>query len=344
MTALATQAIMQTLVENAYQPRLLRGKQIVDVLSEVSLFEQIAGSELCVFLLDTHVSGVHVALGMAHAHSIPSIRIRYDPKSTSCEPAVGSGLITWSNVADLVTEFKRQIQGFRRGFVEAVDLRAIAKTQWTADRTQLWDPSVPETIIKHLYPSDDFVQDEIGRVRNMMGGSLLPTGSRRNAYEICTRLYNEFKRFHFAYELEPPTVAEGKQAIRSAVEIRLHNAATCIDLACMFGSLLRAANHDPVIILFARAKSAHVLVGYKAPASFLWDEQPEINDLRAAVNIKDIVVFEPTGAVESDSPGGAETEEERRAGGKMLDFETAVLAARRFIESDAELRYFFTVG
>jgi hypothetical protein len=343
VVSLAAHAVMQTLVENAYQPTLLRGRQIADMFDEVGLFEQVIGSELCVFLLDSHLSNANVILGMAHAHSIPSIRTQYDPKSTSCEPVL-SGLITWSNITDLMTAFKQQIEGFRKGFVEVVDLHAIATTQWNPTPTQLWDPHAPHEIIDHLYPSHYFVQEEVARIRRILGGGLIPSDSRKDAYEICNLLYNELKRFHFAYEREPQTLTGGRQAIRSASEIRRDNAATCIDLACLFGSLLKAANREPIIILLSGRKWAHAVVGYRAPAGYLWDRQPEINDLRAALNVEDMILFEPTGAVESDSPVGAETEEERRAGGNMLDFETAVRAARRMIEeAGAELLYFLSI-
>jgi hypothetical protein len=341
LIGLASQAIVQTLAES-YEPTLLRGKQISDALDEVSLFEKIIDSELCVFVLDSHLSNANVVMAMAHAHSIPSIRTQYDVNSTSCEPAL-SGLIRWSNIADFMATFKLQIDGFRKGFVEAIDLRAIATTQWNPTQTQLWDPHAPEKIIDHLYPAHYFVQEEVARIRRIIDAGLVQSDSRKDAYEVCNLLYNEFRRFHFAYEIEPQMLANGKQAIRSASEIRRDNAATCLDLACFFSSLLKAANREPVIILLGRRRSAHALVGYRAPAGLLWDGQPEINDLRAAVKVEDIVIFEPTGAVESDTPVGAETEQERRTGGKMLDFETAVRAAKRLIASDVELRYFVSI-
>ena len=143
------------------------------------------------------------------------------------------------------------------------------------------------------------------------------------------------------YERELHTLADGRQAIRSPTEIQRDKAGTCLDLACLFASLLQAAHLVPIVILIDRLGSAHALVGYLAPSGLLWDRQPTMSDVLAALRLGDIVVFEPTGAVESDNAVAAETEEERRLGEKVLDFTTALRAAQRLLETaDARLRYF----
>ena len=62
---------------------------------------------------------------------------------------------------------------------------------------------------------------------------------------------------------------------------------------------------------------------------------PSLGDLRQAIQLGDVVLFEATGAVQTDGPVGAESAEDRKE--KQLDFETAIAAARKMLFSDKKL-------
>jgi len=248
----------------------------------------------------------------------------------------------------MVAEFKRQLDSFRQDFVEAIEMaqassaveamRSIGTTQWTPGPEHSWDPRDGPGLIRHINPSHPFIRDEVDRVRRMIGKGFVSAG-RAEALDICVYLYNELKRHHIVYELEPQTLASGTQAIRTVTEILGGKAATCIDLACLFAALLKAAAQRPVLAVFEVKEYVHALAGYRAPNSILWDQQPSLGDLRAAVAPEDLILFEATGAAESDQVVAFETVQERCNGEKMLDFLTAKDAATRLIKSDVRLRY-----
>jgi hypothetical protein len=144
---------------------------------------------------------------------------------------------------------------------------------------------------------------------------------------------------HFAYEHEPPTLAAGRQAIRTADDIWNDNAATCLDLACLFASLIKATGLKPLIVILARPGFSHALVAYKAPAAAHWQGRPDIGDVRASLVLTDVILFEPTGVVEHETAVGGELAQERRDGNRTLEFAIAKTAAERLLNSQIELRY-----
>lgn len=168
----------------------------------------------------------------------------------------------------------------------------------------------------------------------MTGGSFVDV----SPLEICTLLYRVLRTQHFAYEHEQPTVVTGRQAIRTADDIWNDNAATCLDLACLFASLLKAAGLNPLILIVARPNFSHALVGYKAPSTARWQGCPDIGDMRGSVVLGDVILFEPTGVAEHETAVAGELTQERRDGNRTLEFEMAKIAAERLVNSQIELR------
>jgi hypothetical protein len=343
----AADSVADVLAANSFNVKMVRGKRALSGIEDVVLFETIVSSELCVFLLNTRVSTADVIMGIAHAHSIPSIRLQYDKSATKCEPTL-SGRLPWARTSDVVGEFTKQLQGFRRGFVEAVSLaansstteavRAIGTTLWVPPPHQLWAFDDPPSLRRHVAPLHPIVLDEVERVNRIHGTTLAARSGRGHELEICAQLFRQLKRLHLAYEIEPQSDSPGQQAIRTPGDIVASGAATCIDIACFFASLLTAAGLKPVIVLLDRGRYGHALAGYRAPMAPGWAAAPALGDLRAAVDLQDLVLFEATGAVESEQPVGAESNDERRQGGRTLDFVTARQAAERMIQSDVTLR------
>lgn len=345
--AQAADYVEDILTAKGFAVRMVRGRQDLAGFEDVGLFESLVASELCVFLLDTRLSAADVLMAMAYAHSIPSIRLQYDRTATACEPTL-SGRLPWSRTADLVGEFEKQLDGFRSGFVEAVSLaenssateavRSIGTTRWTPTPQQLWrydDPAALRQHVSYLHPS---VLDEVERVNRLHGTTLAARSERAQHLEICVELFRQLKRLHFAYELEPQSLSDGEQAIRTPGDIFGSRAATCIDIACLFASLLGAAGLSPVIVLLVKGADGHALVGYRAINAAEWPSSPTKGDLLAALDLQDLVLFEATGAVESEQPVGAETLDERRLGARTLDFATARQAAERLLRSDMQLQ------
>jgi hypothetical protein len=101
-----------------------------------------------------------------------------------------------------------------------------------------------------------------------------------------------------------------------------------------------AANQHPVIVVIDVTEFAHALVGYRAPDEPAPSHKAGVGDLRGAVARSDLVLFEPTGAVESSMPVSIETEQERREAENKLHFITAKKVAERLIHrKDITIRY-----
>ena len=281
-------------------------------LDNLRLLETLWRSELCVFLLGNRLSEAHLAAALAHAHAIPSIRLQFDPKATECTPTL-TGIIRWKDREALLVEFRRQLASFRRGFVEPVDMASVGTTVWEPQKDNLWQIGDARALLQHVRPSDGWIQDQAIRAHlELRKDGTAPARDRTGSLQACRALYDGFSRLHFMYETEPRTgLPSGIQKIRSPALIQLSRGATCIDLACFFAALLEASGQFPVIIILDDATSSHALIGYRAP-----DEgpmtTPSLGDLRQAIQLGDVVLFEATGAVQTDGPVGAESAEDRK--------------------------------
>lgn len=340
----ATDRVREALAKQ-YRVTYFKADQLRTTFDNSLLLETLLSSELCVFLLNTQLTTADLALAMAHAQFVPSIRLQFDPGSTNARTLL-SGQITWSKTNDLVKTFQEQLDSFREGFVDAIDLSKIAATAWKAEDDNLWDPLDGKDLANHLAASDPFVTDEVEIVGKLVGGLISQTTSSQ-VWNVVRGFYDELKRRHFYYERELKMVGN-LQAIRTPADISKAGSATCIDTTCLFASLLKAAGQNPIIALVeisAQGKSrAHSLVGYVPPSGFSLPAQPRLEDLRAAVDHQDVILLESTGFLESEQPVGAETIEERRIGDKMLDFLTAKQSAERLVKSDIALRFVVDLG
>lgn len=342
----AAECVEEILTANGFAVKTIRGRHDLASFEDVGLFEALLASELCVFLLDAKLSPADVVMGMAFAHSIPSIRLQYDRTATTCEPTL-TGRLPWSRTADLVGEFEKQLDGFRSGFVELVSMAAGSSTpealrdagtvRWTPTPQQLWNYDDPASLRQHVHYLDSRVIDEVDRVKSILGTMLAARSGRTQELQMCVELFRQLKRLRLAYELEPQSPEAGQQAIRAPADIFGSRAATCIDIACLFASLLGAAGLNPVIVLLVQDNAGHALAGYRAANAPEWPAVPTKDDLLRALDIQDLVLFEATGAIESEQPVGAETAEERRLGARTLDFATAREAATRLLRSDMQL-------
>ncbi len=348
----AADCVRDILSQESYNVTTASGKALRAAYDDVRLFESLIDAELCVFLIGGQLSWVHVLLAMAHAYSVPSIRLKYERGVKTGGPTL-HGLIPWSDTSALAEEFKRQLYGFRRGFVEPVKIssdageaaRSIGKMQWDAPTDQHWDTMEGAALIAHLRPGHSFVRDEVSRVRKSLGlGSLTQRRSRAEAMEVCRHLYDGLQRHNFAYEVEPQLLDRGSQVIRTPNDIETHGCANCIDLACLFGALLLEASQHPVIVVVDGPGFAHALAGYRAFNEPPLSARAGLSDLRGALARGDLVLFEPTGAVQSPTPVSVETEQERREADKMLQFMTAKQVAQRLIgRNDTAIRYIVDV-
>jgi hypothetical protein len=340
----AADQVREALTRN-YRVTYFKADQLRTTFDNNLLLESLLTSELCVFLLDTQLTNADLALAMAHAQFVPSIRLQFDPDSKDAQ-ALLSGQITWSKMNDLVKAFHEQLDSFREGFVDAIDLSKIATTAWKPEDENLWDPLDGKSLNNHLATADPFVRDEVEIVGKIMGG-LISQITSSQVWNVVRGFYDELKRRHFYYERELKMVGN-LQAIRTPTDISKAGSATCIDTTCLFASLLKAAGQNPVVALVEisnQGKSrAHSLVGYVPPSGFSLPAQPRLEDLRAAVDHQDVILLESTGFLESEEPVGAETIEERRIGDKMLDFLTAKQSAERLVKSDIGLRFVANLG
>jgi hypothetical protein len=340
----ATSIVIEMLKMEGYHPQSVKIRNSNDILDDAHFIELVVGKEICIFLLDQKAGLTDVALATAHARCVPSIRLQYQPQINIFDPHP-SGRVPWSNPDNLASVFLEQLTRFRTGLVETVSLarettaedalRQLGTTEWEPTSEHLWDPHDGPGLIKHVKPGHILIRDMVSRVRNALKSGLVSIES----YEICLHLYSEVRRQRFAYELEQKSLAEGKQAIRTVSDVFRVKAATCLDMACIFASLLVCGNLTAVMLILDCATYSHALVGYQAPSGVLWDGNPDIGKIRGAISLDDLIVFEPTGAVESERRVAGETDEDRRVGGKMLDFTTSTEVAKKLIMSpDTKLR------
>jgi hypothetical protein len=346
----AGEDVAEILQREHYAVALLTGRRPGRGLDDIRLLEALRRAELCVFLLGERISEAHIALAMAHADCIPSVRLQYDARATDSTPSV-SGLIRWRAPEDMLSEFAEQVASYEKGLVLPVDLarassptdaaRSIGTMDWGARDENKWSVEDGPALVRHVHPDFTFVRDEVDRVRAQLNTALGRVVGREGTMEICNLLYDGVLRHRFGYETEQRTDTVGIQRIRTPKQIATHKTATCIDVACLFASMLEAAGQNPLIVVVASADFAHALAGYRVSGEPTWDNR-SMGDLRGALARRDAVLFEATGAVEADAPVGAETAGERR--GKLLTFVDAIAAGERMLaRSDVDLKHFVDV-
>jgi len=347
----AAQDVAEILRREGYHVTPLSGHRPGRGLEDIRLLEMLWRAELCVFLLGERLSDAHIALAMAHAHCIPSIRLQYDRSATDTNPSL-SGLIRWCALNDMLVEFAGQLTSYQEGLVQPVEMAksssptAAAENLGTMKRRRLrqedmWDIEDGPALIAHVHPDHIFVRDEVDRVRAQLNRALGLVVGRAGSMEICERLYEGVRRRGYSYEIEQPTGTPGTQVIRSPTQIAAHETATCIDVACLFASLLEAAGQNPLVVVLEGPGFSHALAGYRVHGEPAWDNRG-IGDLRGALARRDAVLFEATGAVHSDRPVGTESTEERKA--KVLSFGDAREAGERMLLKDeVRLKHFVDV-
>jgi len=324
-----------------YQPTVTAAAGMDEVFDDIEVFESMLDSELCVFLLDKELSYADLFLAMAHAHCVPSIRLRHDSEAKSADPEL-SGVVRWVSSAQVRPQFMKVFENYLSAFEKPAgedDLQRIS-TPPAGEKT--WNPSDGPSLLDHIRPENSYISD---RVNGVMRGLVLGTPDRVQSDSVCRSLYDRIKMDRFYYTFEPPSSTPAVQSIRPPNEIDTLNCGTCLDLACLFASLLEAAHERPVVGITRSDRGAHAVAGYFAPDAVTWDAVPALGDLRAAVRRGEVVLFETTGAVEvRGRTVAAETESERREGGSMLDYRTAKDAATRHIlQDDINLQHFIDV-
>ncbi|HWM91924.1 MAG TPA: hypothetical protein VN493_14255 [Thermoanaerobaculia bacterium] len=346
----AAEDVAEILRREGYSVTPLAGRRPGRGLDDIRLLETLRRAEVCVFLLGNRISDAHLALAMAHADCIPSIRLQYDDRATDTSPSL-SGLIRWHEREDMLVEFARQLVSYEKGLVRPVDIaqatnptdaaRSVARMQWSSRDENDWPVQDGPALVRHVHPDYTVVRDEVDRVRAQLNKALGHIDGREGSMEVCGLLYDGIRRHRFGYESEERTGNVSVQRIRSPKQIVAHKTATCIDVACLFASLLEASGQNPLIVVVEGPGFAHALAGYRVRGEPTWDNRG-IGDLRGALARRDAVLFEATGAVEADEPVGAEIAGERR--GKLLDFLDAIAAATRMLaRPDVNLKHFIDV-
>jgi hypothetical protein len=319
-------------------------------LDDIRLLESLWRAELCVFLLSEKMSETHIALALAHAHCIPSIRLQYDRHADECAVSE-SGTIRWRDRGRMLVELERQVSSYRQGLVRPVEIaqatsgavaaRTISTMVWRPRNDNYWSVQDGPSLLQHVRPDQAFIQDEVNRIRLAYGSPLAQARGREATMQVCRLAYEGVRRHRFGFEFEPSSPEPGIQVIRTPGQMETHRTANCLDLACLFAGLLEAANQAPIIVVVDGPSYAHALVGARARGEPAW-RNPGHGDLRRALSFGDAVFFEPTGVVEADKPVAAETELERQD--KLLDFMSAKTAAARMIErDDIRVRYVIDV-
>jgi hypothetical protein len=325
--------------KEGYKPSVFQSAiALEEAFDDIDVFESVLSSELCVFVLGKDLSYSDILLAMAHAHCIPSVRLRYDPDATSCAPEL-SGAVRWRSESELVSSFEALLQNYQSAFSNASGMESIqqlATPEQISQTLNNWDPRDGPGLIVHVIPDDSYVSDRVAGVMTSLASN---EPSRVQSDAVCRALYDRIKKEHFYYTFEPALTQPLFQKIRTPKDIAALNCGTCIDFACLFAALLEAAHETPIVIVVRTASGAHAIAGYATKDAILPTSPLRLGDLRGAINRGEIVMFETTGAVEARGRTvGAETEAERKEGSNLLDYQTAKDAARRLIfHNDIEL-------
>ncbi len=338
----AAQDVAEILTREQFNVRQLSGRFQDRGLDDIRLLETLWGSELCVFMLGERLSDAHLALAVAHADCIPSVRLQYSRMADDRKPnPTIAGVFHWNNAEKMLVEFQEQLTSYKEGLIRPLEMvqqsnavdaaQKMGTMKWRVRSDNLWQPHDYPALVQHVHPEHSFVQDEVNRVRLELNQSLGQLRDRATSMEITRLLYHGLLRHRLGYELEPQTGSHEAQQIRTPTQIETHRTATCLDLACLFAALLEAANQRALIAILSGGNFRHALAGYCALDEPVWTN-PTKGDLRRALDLGDAVLFEATGAVEAQQPVGAEIQQERRD--KLLDFSTAKAAAKRMIYQD----------
>ncbi len=328
-----------------YEPKQVpAAASLDDTFENVSVFERIVSSELCVFMLGKQLSYIDLSLAMAHAHCIPSVRLRYDLEAKDSAPEL-SGTIRWKSSEEVTSSFQYLFQNYQSAFVTASGSRIqeVSTTKQIKTVSIEWDPTDGPGLLLSVVPDDTYVSDRVEGVLRLLVST---DTSRLHSDTVCRALYDRIKREDFYYNFEPVLSNPKVQKILTPPAIGSARSGTCIDLACFFASLLEAAHERPVVIVVDTAHGAHALGGYKAPDAIESADPVSLGDLRGAITRGEVVVFEATGAVAAKlhPTVAAETEAERREGNEKLDYQTAKAAAERLIrQNDVRLRHYLDV-
>jgi hypothetical protein len=328
-----------------YHTSVVHADHMERMFDNIDIFEQLLASEFCVFVLDKELSTPDILLAMAHAHCIPSVRLRRDPAIASSDPELSGG-VRWRDIEDLVPAFEKLFQNYQSVFPVASGASAIHELSTPKDVLRSlseWNPQDGPGLVVHVLPDDTYVIDRVEGVRRQ-----LTTTERGRLYSdaVCNAIYDRIRREPFYYTFEPVISNPSVQRIRKPREIAALECGTCIDSACLFASMLEAAHERPVVIVVESSIGNHALAGYVTPDAVAGESSVGLGELRGAINRGEIVVFETTGAFEAISRlvVAAETLQERQDGAKRLDFRTAIIAGRRMImRDDVKLRHFVDV-
>ena len=271
-----------------------------EAFDDIDVFESMLESELCVFVLGKDLSYSDLYLAMAHAHCVPSVRLRHDPSATSADPEL-SGVVRWTSSSDLKPQFLKVFQNYLSAFERPAsegDLQRLATPAAGGDE---WNPTDGPGLITHIRPENSYVSD---RVTGVMRGIESNERNRTHSDEVCRELYDRIKKDRFYYTFEPALSQPAVQRIRPPNEIDALNCGTCLDFACMFASLLEAAHEQPVVVVTRSGQGAHAVTGYMAPDAVTWDGAPSLGALRGAVRRGELVLFEATGRGRGPRPHG----------------------------------------
>lgn len=343
----AASRVAAILRNDDYKPTVIPAADSLDnTFENVGVFESIISSELCVFILSRELSYLDLQLAMAHAHCIPSVRLRYDPDAKSTEPEL-SGVVRCKNAPELATAFQYLFQNYQSAFVTASGrsaLQELATTrQISGGAIKDWNLGDGPALAQHVVPGDSYVSDRVEGVMRML---VTTTTGRVREDAICRALYDRIKKEDFYYTFEPVLTKPNVQGIRTPAAIGTARGGTCIDLVCFFASLLEAAHERPVLVVVETGRGAHAVAGYLTEDAVPSTLPMVLGDLRGALKRGEIVVFETTGAVAAKlrPTVGAETAAERKEGKEMLDYQTAKIAAERLVfQDDIKLKYFIDV-
>lgn len=311
-----------------YKTSVKHATKIEAAFDDIDVFESILSSELCVFVLGNDPSASDVYLAMAHAHCIPSVRLRHDPAAATLDPDL-AGVVRWRSSTELKGQFLKVFENYRAAFEEPAgeaDLRRLATPPPLGAE---WDPADPSGLLDHIQP-------EAVRYRTQSAirshESVAPSPAR--SHSLCRSLYEGVKQSDFYHTADAQLSLGQRVKIRPPEELEKVNCGTTIDFACFFASLLENVGERPLVCVARGSRGVHALAGYLAPGAPAAVRALDLSELRQALTTRAIVLFEATGAAECrEGTTGAETEAERRQDGgqRKLSFDTATEAGGRFI-------------
>ncbi len=236
----------------------------------------------------------------ARTWTIDRIRAGDDLRITDRRVAIAGGLLATLNER-MRAEIRLVLQtaGGRVLAESRQEIVALARNEWGGSR------HMPELLGAFVMPNDPAVETLLREasgilVRSGRPGSLegYQSKSRERSWELVSALWSAVSAKGLTYANPPASFDTEGQKVRTPSAVEEKKLGTCLDLALYFAAAIEQLGLHPIVVFTRGHAFAGAWLEPKALPSLTVEDAAEI---RKAIDMKELVVFETTLAT-ADSP------------------------------------------